>query len=155
MLSNRVKHKAESSAVSMEEISCWILLKIFYSHIRNDLGFHSKYFMVTSEMIWDSTQNILWSCQKWFWIPLQIFYSHVRNDFGFHSKYFWVMSEMIFVVFSGIQNNFCHLLSAKQVFWQNWLKMAQNCLKKFFFLFFFFFCEPSTCLENCIILCKS
>ena len=70
------------------------ILKIFYSHIRNDFGFHSKYFMVMSEMILDSTQNfrvtsemildstqiILWLCQKWFWIPLQIFYGDVRNS---------------------------------------------------------------------------
>ena len=50
-----------------------------YSHVRNDFGFHSKYFMVMSEMILDSThiyfmvmsemildstQNILQSCHK-------------------------------------------------------------------------------------------
>ncbi len=33
----------------------------FYSHVRNDFGFHLKYFMVMSEIILDSTQNILWS----------------------------------------------------------------------------------------------
>ncbi len=41
-------------------------LKIFYSHVRNGFGFHSNYFMVMSEMILDSTLNILQSCQKWF-----------------------------------------------------------------------------------------
>ena len=37
-------------------------LKIFYGHIRNNFGFHSKYFPVTLDMILDSNQNILWSC---------------------------------------------------------------------------------------------
>ena len=37
----------------------WIPLKLFYGHIRNDFGFHSKYFTVMSAMISDdSTQNI-------------------------------------------------------------------------------------------------
>ena len=38
MRSNRVKHQAESSAVSTEVISYWIPLKIFYSHVRHDFG---------------------------------------------------------------------------------------------------------------------
>ncbi len=98
LLSNRVKHLAESSAVSTGVISYWILFTIFYSHVRNDFGFHSKYFMVISEMILNSSQNILLSVQKWFWIPLQIFYGHVRKDFGFHSNYFMVISEMMDLV---------------------------------------------------------
>ena len=111
LLSNRVKHLAESSAVSTGVISYWILFTIFYSHVRNDFGFHSKYFMVISEMILNSTQKYLLSCQtwfwilvplflwlyiyqKWFWIPLKLFYGYVRQDFGFHSKYFMVICSV-------------------------------------------------------------
>ena len=37
-----------------------------------DFGFHLKFFLVTSEMILNSTPNILQSHQKWFWIPLKL-----------------------------------------------------------------------------------
>ena len=57
---------------------------------------NSVYFVVMSEMILDSTQNILQSCQKWFWL-----------------KIFCVMSEMIL---DSIQN----ILWSCQKWWIWW-----------------------------------
>ena len=73
--------------------------------------------LVTSEIILNSTQNILQSYQKSFWIPLKIFYSHVRNDFGFTlftvicQKWFWIPLK---IFYSHSQKLAQNLLSAKQ-----------------------------------------
>ena len=61
---NRSGTSKQVQGLEMHPRLLLIPFKIFYSHVRNDFGFYSKYFVIMSEIILDSTQNILQPCQK-------------------------------------------------------------------------------------------
>ncbi len=81
----------------------WSPLKIFCSDITNDFGSFSKYFMVMSEMILDTTQMFSMLeyiyCQSmhyslanlWLTIP----FLNIQNHLWCHCEIFWVGSKII------------------------------------------------------------